>query len=91
MVYGILVQNGQLLAGQPTARVEVTEIKRPEHDDWNEYVRGLAQANAVPLAATHLVAEKSALKEGADPAGTADAAAGPGPERGTDAPSDVKQ
>lgn len=58
--YGILVQNAQLLAGQPTARVEVHELQRPGHDDYNRYISGLPQAKI-----THLEGEKVAQKEGA--------------------------
>lgn len=58
VVYGILVQNGQLLAGQPTARLEVADMRAPEHDDFNRYVQGLK-----PITEIHSGAEKSALKE----------------------------
>lgn len=57
--YGILVQNAQLLAGQPTARVEVHELQRPGHDDFNRYISGLPEAKI-----THLEGEKVAQKEG---------------------------
>lgn len=73
VTYGILVQNGQLLAGQPTARVEITDLRKPEHDDFNRYIQGLANA-------TDLTAEKSAQKETAQPDGSPESApiAGPG-------------
>lgn len=58
VVYGILVQNGQLLAGQPTARVEWQEVQKPEHDDFNRYISGLPQAKVIDLEG-----EKSAAKE----------------------------
>lgn len=94
VVYGILVQNGQLLAGQPTARVELTELQRPGHEDFNEYIRNLPQANA-----THLGGEKLALKEAtieptttagepaSGPAGSPDQV--PSDRAGTDGQSDV--
>lgn len=58
VVYGILVQNGQLLAGQPTARVEVHELQRPGHEDFNRYINALPEAKI-----THLEGEKVAQKE----------------------------
>lgn len=59
VVYGILVQNGQLLAGQPTARVELSEVQKPApHEDFNRYIAGLPRA-----AATDLTVEISAQKE----------------------------
>lgn len=61
VVYGILVQNGQLLAGQPTARVEVHELQRPGHEDFNRYINALPEAKV-----THLEGEKVAQKEGED-------------------------
>lgn len=61
VIYGILNQNAQLLAGMPTARVEVTDGARPEHDDFNAYLASLR--NAAPD--THLSGEKSGVKEGA--------------------------
>lgn len=40
VTFGILVQNGQLLAGQPTARVEMVTAK-PEIEDFNAYLKNL--------------------------------------------------
>lgn len=57
VIYGILNQNGQLLAGQPTSRTEVVEL-RPEHDDWNQYIASLGSANP-------LTGEKTGAKRGA--------------------------
>lgn len=57
VVYGILVQNGQLLAGQPTARIEVSELQQPDHDDFNRHLAGLKSANPMGWEA-----EKSAQK-----------------------------
>lgn len=71
VVYGILVQNAQLLSGQPTARLEVST--KPEHDDWNAYVASLKSAHP---AETHLEGEKSGGKEGAAGATGATGAAG---------------
>lgn len=61
ITYGIMVQNGQLLAGQPTARVEVHEIQKPGHEDFNRYISSLPQAKV-----THLEGEKVPQKEGGD-------------------------
>jgi hypothetical protein len=49
VVYGILVQNGQLLSGQPTARIEVQELRKPDHEDFNAYIRSLPQAQVIHL------------------------------------------
>ena len=57
---GIAVQNGQLLAGLPTGRLEIEDLRKPDHDDFN---RALAQLPSIDLSATHLVGEKSAQKE----------------------------
>ncbi len=89
VVYGILVQNGQLLAGQPTARVEVSEIRPPGHEDWNAYIRDLPAATI-----THLAGEKSGAKEGGNAAGKANADAhggASGAEPTSDAQSDGEQ
>jgi len=61
VIGGIAVQNGQLLTGQPTIRVEVTEVPKPAHDDFNEYLKSLPSANPPT---THLVAETAGQKEG---------------------------
>lgn len=60
VVYGILVQNGQLLAGQPTSRVEWQDVQKPEHDDFNKYIAGLKEANVI-----NLEGEKMGQKEDA--------------------------
>lgn len=75
VVYGILVQNGQLLAGQPTARVELSAAQKPsEHDDFNRYISGLPTVQT-----TGLTVETSGQKEAAPltPNGP-NAIAGPG-------------
>lgn len=41
IVAGVAVQNGQLLSGAPTSRVEVHELQTPEHDAFNAYINGL--------------------------------------------------
>lgn len=72
VVYGILVQNGQLLAGQPTARLEMTEAQKPQHEDFNRYLAGLPTAQVIDIAegnSTGLAGEKSPAKTGAVPAG----------------------
>ena len=70
VVYGILVQNGQLLAGQPTARLEVTTVK-PDHDSFNEYLASL----------NPLKGEETGAKRGADEGETG---ADEGPSEGTE-------
>lgn len=62
VVGGIAIQNGQLLSGGPTARVEVHEVQKPEHDAFNEYLKGLPSANPP---ATHLMAETPGQKAAA--------------------------
>lgn len=49
IVAGVLVEKGQLLAGEATARVEVTELQKPDHDAFNAYVSNLKSANAMSL------------------------------------------
>jgi len=44
IVAGVAVQNGQLLSGAPTSRVEVHELQTPEHDAFNLYIEGLKKA-----------------------------------------------
>lgn len=67
VVYGILVQNGQLLAGQPTARLELGEAQKPQHEDFNRYLAGLPAVQTIDIAeappATDLGADISAQKE----------------------------
>lgn len=58
---GIAVQNGQLLAGLPTGRIEIDNLRQPDHEDFN---RQLARLPSIDLPATHLVEEKSGQKEG---------------------------
>lgn len=69
VVYGILVQNGQLLAGQPTARLELGEAQKPQHEDFNRYLAGLPTVQTIDIAeappATDLGADISAQKDGA--------------------------
>ncbi len=60
VTFGILVQNGQLLAGQPTARLEVNDLRLPDHDDFNAYIDSLPRATV-----THLEGEKVGQKEAA--------------------------
>ena len=72
VVAGIAVQNGQLLTGQATARVEVHEIQKPDHDAFNEYLKNLPSANP-----THLAGETPGQK-GADGGEKAAAVAGDG-------------
>jgi hypothetical protein len=93
VVYGILVQNGQLLAGQPTARVEMGELQKPQHEDFNRYLANLPTAQVIDIAgadSTGLAGEKSAAKSGApgtaDPSGAEPITAVPG-ERATDGKS----
>ncbi len=94
VIFGILTEKGQLLAGQPTARVEVSDLKRPEHDDFNAYIRALPQANvsAVVTPATHLDGKISGAKEAGQPgdqAAAPDASPDQARAPGTDAASDV--
>ncbi len=90
VVYGILVQNGQLLAGQPTARVEMGELQKPQHDDFNRYLEKLPAAEVIDIAgavSTGLGAEKSPAKERGDLDGRASGASAvsvPGTASGTD-------
>lgn len=44
VIFGIQVQNGQLLAGEATSRVETKDLVQPKHEDWNAYVAGLKAA-----------------------------------------------
>lgn len=96
VVYGILVQNGQLLAGQPTARVEVGELQKPQHDDFNRYLAELPTVQVIDIAdasSTGLAGEKSGAKS--LPAPAAPAVAGDregqvGTEAGTDGVSTGK-
>jgi len=65
VVYGILLQNGQLLAGQPTARVEVGELQKPQHDDFNRYLAELPTVQVIDIAgadSTGLTGEKLGAK-----------------------------
>lgn len=52
VIGGIAVQNGQLLSGQPTQRVEVHEVQTPEHDDFNAYLAKLSKANPSAMGLT---------------------------------------
>jgi len=46
IVAGVAVQNGQLLSGAPTSRVEVHELQTPEHDAFNNYLDSLKKTAA---------------------------------------------
>lgn len=65
---GIAVQNGQLLSGQPTARVAVQDLRPPGHDDFNRMLASLPAANVVEINPTHSLAETAGQK-GANSAG----------------------
>lgn len=56
---GIAVQNGQLLAGLPTSRVSIEEIRRPDHDDFSRMLAALPSANVPP---THSLGETGGEK-----------------------------
>jgi hypothetical protein len=72
VVYGIMVQNAQLLSGAATARIEIAEAAPPAHEDFNAYLATLKTAGS-----THLEGETPAPK---GPGATRPAApAGPGP------------
>ena len=58
---GIAVQNGQLLAGLPTGRIEIDNLRQPDHEDFNRQLARLPSVSIAPV--THLVGEKSAQKE----------------------------
>lgn len=64
---GIATQNGQLLAGLPTSRVELTDLKQPDHDDFNRQLKNLPSISIDPATpvSTHLVEETAGQKEGA--------------------------
>lgn len=40
----VLVDKGQLLRGEATSRLELHEVRTPDHDDFNAYVAGLKSA-----------------------------------------------
>jgi hypothetical protein len=65
VVFGILTSNAQLLAGQPTARVEIAQAT-PAHSDFNAYIAQLK--NCAP---THLGEETPGQKEEGQAAGQA--------------------
>lgn len=44
VVAAVLVDKGQLLSGEATSRLEVSDIRTPDHDDFNRYVAGLRSA-----------------------------------------------
>lgn len=54
----VMVDKGQLLAGEATSRLELHEIKTPDHDDFNAYIAGLPNL-------TRLGGENAGQKEGA--------------------------
>lgn len=65
VVFGILTSNAQLLAGQPTARVEIAQAT-PAHSDFNAYIETLKNC-----AETHLSGETAGQKEDGQAAGQA--------------------
>lgn len=79
VVTGLLIQNGQLLAGEATSRHEEVAIQAPDHDDFNRYIAALPQA-----AATSLGAKNPGAKEA--PGSVGDRRS----EAGTDSQSDGK-
>ena len=38
---GIAMQNGQLLAGLPTGRIEIENLRQPDHEDFNRQLARL--------------------------------------------------
>ena len=58
---GIAVQNGQLLAGLPTGRIEIDNLRQPDHEDFNRQLARLPSVAIAPV--THSAGEKSAQKE----------------------------
>ena len=83
VIGGIGVQNGQLLSGQPTQRVEVHEVQTPEHDDFNAYLAKLPKANLPAMGLTGGISgQKGGGETGAH--GTSEGAA-----PGTDGPKPV--
>jgi hypothetical protein len=63
---GIATQNAQLLAGLPTARLELSDLREPDHDDFN---RQLARLPAIDPVSTHLGEKTPGQKDA--PAGAA--------------------
>ena len=93
VVGGVALQNGQLLSGAPTSRVEVTELPTPEHDAFNAYLAGLKKlpptidpAKVIDLPADPamgLSGETRGQKEGAVAEANAADAAGTAPDART--------
>lgn len=44
LVVGILTDKGLLMAGEATSRMEISDITKPSHDDFNAYIAGLKSA-----------------------------------------------
>lgn len=57
----VLVDKGQLLSGEATMRVELTEQTAPDHDDYNAYIARLRSAKASGMG---LVGETAGQKGG---------------------------
>lgn len=74
---GIATTNAQLLAGQPTARVDLRELQAPSHDDFNALLKKLPALN-VESVTTHLTAETPAQKDGAATSGAGSPRPAPG-------------
>lgn len=84
VIFGIFTTNGQLLAGEPTSRVEVTDFsKTSPHDAFNDYLASLQ-----PAKTTHLVVEPSGQKaqDGATATPGARQISGPEPSATTPLP-----
>lgn len=79
VIVGVMVDKGQLLAGEATQRLELHEIKTPDHDDFNAYIAGLPRV-------TGLAGETAAQKGGVS--GGVLGAPGGVIEVGTDSKSD---
>ena len=77
---GIATQNGQLLSGQPTARVELTELRPPEHEDFNRALAALPRAQVIEVTPTHSAGETPGQKEAAPLKATETGPSAPGSE-----------
>lgn len=83
VIAGIMVQNGQLLAGEVTERRDVREVQVPAHEDFNRYIERLPSAGSG--AGTSLAGGNVGAKEAAGvPGEGSDGVVGAGSAAGTD-------
>ena len=91
VVAAVLIDKGQLLAGEATSRLEISHISEPDHDSYNRYIDSLRSAAGTGLAGENRGQKGAAAAAAAGPAVDLGIVEVPAERAGVDSESDVKQ